>query len=81
MHHDSLSFLPYVGFIIFAVFYGLDEDNLRAFGLFNELDSNTEGAGVGLAIVMHIIEICEGRIWIKSNAFFFTLPVKGGISS
>ena len=39
MHNDSLSFLPYVGFTIFAVLYVLDEDNLCTFGLFNKLDS------------------------------------------
>jgi len=27
----------------------------RVFGLFNKLDAQTEGAGVGLALVRHIV--------------------------
>jgi len=43
MHDDSLSFLPYVGFIVFAVLYGLNEDNLRAFEHINEFAEFHEG--------------------------------------
>ena len=58
----------------------------RVFGLFNKLDPNTEGTGVGLAIVKRIIEVHGGRIWIENNVdegitFFFTLPVKDDVSS
>jgi len=51
----------------------------RVFGLFNKLDTQSEGTGVGLAIVKRIIEIHGGQIWIESEAgkgaaFFFSLP-------
>jgi signal transduction histidine kinase len=51
----------------------------RIFGLFNKLDPDSEGTGVGLALVRRIIEVHKGRIWVESepgkgSAFFFTLP-------
>ncbi len=51
----------------------------RIFGLFDKLDLNSEGSGVGLAIVKRIIEVHGGRIWVESEVgngttFFFTLP-------
>ena len=52
----------------------------RVFGLFNKLEADTEGTGIGLALVKRIIEIHEGRIWIESEGhgkgttFLFTLP-------
>jgi len=51
----------------------------QVFGLFNKLDSTSEGSGVGLALVKRIIELHEGRIWIESDGagkgttFKFTL--------
>jgi len=51
----------------------------RVFGLFNKLDANSDGTGVGLAFVKRVIELHEGRIWVESEpgqgtTFLFTLP-------
>ena len=53
----------------------------KVFNLFERLDADDKGAGVGLALVKRIVEVYEGRIWIESDGeghgstFCFTVPV------
>ncbi len=53
----------------------------KIFGLFDKLDAQSEGTGIGLALVNRIIEIHGGRIWVESaglgygSCFCFTLPM------
>ena len=54
----------------------------KVFDLFDKLDQNTEGTGVGLTIVKQIVEVHGGRIWVESEGigkgttFCFTIPDK-----
>jgi PAS domain S-box-containing protein len=39
----------------------------KIFGLFQRLEANQNGTGIGLAIVSKIMEVHEGRAWIESR--------------
>jgi len=52
----------------------------KIFGLFEKLDREKSGTGVGLALVKRIVEVHGGRVWVESEGqghgacFCFTLP-------
>ena len=39
----------------------------KVFGLFNKLDAESAGTGVGLALVKRIIEVHGGQVWVESE--------------
>lgn len=56
------------------------EHHQRIFHLFSQLDPESEGSGLGLALVKKIVSTYQGRIWVESAGegkgccFMFTLP-------
>ena len=52
----------------------------RIFGLFDKLNPQSEGTGIGLALIKRIIEVQGGKIWVESDGlgtgstFCFTIP-------
>jgi signal transduction histidine kinase len=57
----------------------------KVFDLFNKLDDETEGIGIGLTLVKRIIEAHHGQVWLKSagegmgSTFYFSCPIPGDI--
>lgn len=51
----------------------------RIFGMFDRLDPNMDGTGIGLSLVKRIVELHNGEIWVESDGagngstFYFTL--------
>jgi len=56
----------------------------RVFGLFEKLDPESDGSGVGLALVKRIVDLHKGRVWVESEGLgrgatvCFTLPEPAG---
>jgi len=54
----------------------------KIFGLFDRLDPQSDGTGIGLALAKRIVEVHEGKIWVESQGdgqgatFYFSIPVE-----
>ena len=52
----------------------------QVFDLFERLDNDVDGTGIGLSLVKRIVDVHNGRIWVESagigqgTTFFITLP-------
>ncbi len=90
--HIDIGFESGAETVFFVRDYGAGiapEFHLKVFGLFEKLDRNNKGSGLGLALVKRIVEKHGGRIWIESTGngqgccFKFTLPtaVKGSTTA
>jgi signal transduction histidine kinase len=65
---------------------GIDPRNhQKVFGLFVKLNENSEGTGIGLAMLRRILEADRGRIWVESRGigygcrFCFTLSSRNDL--
>jgi signal transduction histidine kinase len=83
--HIEIGFVPQDEHPVFYVRdngIGIKKDfHKRIFGLFDKLNPDTEGTGVGLALVKRIIEVHGGSVWVDSQegagaTFYFTLENK-----
>jgi signal transduction histidine kinase len=60
---------------------GVDpEEATRIFGMFSRVGTESDGAGIGLAVCRRIVEAHGGHIWVEAaegggSAFRFTMPL------